>query len=105
MAYRFASSKFTRVDRPVIGLQHELSQVSLDSSLVGHSSPVWSKKMRFRNLGPVLGFCAVCACLIVCVASFAAQSSPGVTENEILIGSCSALEGPSKSLGTETVAG
>jgi len=30
---------------------------------------------------------------------------PGVTEREILIGSCSALEGPSHFLGTETVTG
>jgi branched-chain amino acid transport system substrate-binding protein len=33
------------------------------------------------------------------------QSAPGVTDKEVLIGSCSALEGPSKFLGTETVAG
>jgi branched-chain amino acid transport system substrate-binding protein len=33
------------------------------------------------------------------------QATPGVTDKEILIGSCSALEGPSKFLGTETVAG
>src|SRR5262249_47996109 len=34
-----------------------------------------------------------------------AQSVPGVTDKEIVIGSCSALEGPSKFLGTQTVAG
>jgi ABC-type branched-subunit amino acid transport system substrate-binding protein len=34
-----------------------------------------------------------------------AQTATGVTENEILIGSCSALEGPSHFLGTETVTG
>jgi len=33
------------------------------------------------------------------------QATPGVTDKEILIGSCSALEGPSKFLGTETIAG
>jgi branched-chain amino acid transport system substrate-binding protein len=33
------------------------------------------------------------------------QSAPGVTEKEILIGSCAALEGPSSFLGRETVAG
>jgi ABC-type branched-subunit amino acid transport system substrate-binding protein len=33
------------------------------------------------------------------------QSAPGITEKEVLIGSCSALEGPSKFLGTETVTG
>jgi branched-chain amino acid transport system substrate-binding protein len=33
------------------------------------------------------------------------QSAPGVSETEILIGSCSALEGPSHFLGTETVTG
>ena len=34
-----------------------------------------------------------------------AQNPPGVTENKIVIGSCSALEGPSHFLGAETVAG
>jgi branched-chain amino acid transport system substrate-binding protein len=39
-------------------------------------------------------------------ASFArAQGTTGVTDEEILIGSCSALEGPSHFLGTETVTG
>src|SRR5271169_2749580 len=33
------------------------------------------------------------------------QAVPGVTDKEILIGSCSALDGPSKFLGMETVAG
>lgn len=33
------------------------------------------------------------------------QGTPGVTEKEIVIGSCSALEGPSHFLGTETVTG
>jgi ABC-type branched-subunit amino acid transport system substrate-binding protein len=61
--------------------------------------------MKFGNLGPILGFCAVCAYFIAGPACAAAQNVPGVTENEILIGSCSALEGPSKSLGIETVAG
>ena len=34
-----------------------------------------------------------------------AQSVTGLTDKEIVIGSCSALEGPSKFLGTQTVAG
>lgn len=34
-----------------------------------------------------------------------AQTTPGVTESEILIGSCSALEGPSHFLGQQTVTG
>jgi branched-chain amino acid transport system substrate-binding protein len=34
-----------------------------------------------------------------------AQNPPGVTDTTITIGSCSALEGPSRSLGVETVAG
>lgn len=33
------------------------------------------------------------------------QSTPGVSDKEITIGSCSALEGPSQFLGTQTVAG
>src|SRR5258706_6235743 len=34
-----------------------------------------------------------------------AQSVPGVTEKTVIIGSCSALEGPSHSLGVDTVTG
>jgi branched-chain amino acid transport system substrate-binding protein len=52
-------------------------------------------------LGPGLLF----ACLFTVSLSLQAQSAPGVTGNEILIGSCSALEGPSHFLGTETVTG
>ncbi len=33
------------------------------------------------------------------------QTAPGVTNNQILIGSCSALEGPSHALGTEQIKG
>jgi len=45
------------------------------------------------------------AVFFAAAAPLQAQITPGVTENEILIGSCSALEGPSHFLGTETVAG
>jgi len=53
---------------------------------------------------------SLAAVLCICVVSFfahpiSAQSPPGVTDKEITIGSCSALEGPSKFLGTQTVAG
>jgi len=53
----------------------------------------------------VLGLCVLLACLFAVATPVRAQNTPGVTENEILIGSCSALEGPSHFLGTETVAG
>ncbi len=48
--------------------------------------------------------------LLLFVSSFilvplASAQTPGVSEKEILIGSCSALEGPSRFLGTETVTG
>ena len=42
---------------------------------------------------------------VLFTASFARSQTPGVSESEILIGSCSALEGPSHFLGTETIAG
>jgi branched-chain amino acid transport system substrate-binding protein len=61
--------------------------------------------MKFRSHGPALGFCCVCMSMIVSALPVGAQTAPGVTDKEILIGSCSALEGPSRSLGTETVAG
>jgi branched-chain amino acid transport system substrate-binding protein len=53
----------------------------------------------------VLGLRVLVGWLFAVGAPLHAQNTPGVTENEILIGSCSALEGPSHSLGTETVAG
>lgn len=53
----------------------------------------------------VLGLSVFFGCLFAAAAPLQAQNTPGVTENEILIGSCSALEGPSHFLGTETVAG
>ena len=60
--------------------------------------------MKFRNLGPTLGFCCASACLVG-ATPVAAQSTPGVTEKELVVGSCSALEGPSSALGRQTVAG
>ena len=52
-----------------------------------------------------LGLCAVVVCLFSVSLPVQGQAVPGVTEKEILIGSCSALEGPSHFLGTETVTG
>ena len=53
----------------------------------------------------VLGLSVFLGCLFLPGAPLQAQNTPGVTENEILIGSCSALEGASHFLGTETIAG
>jgi ABC-type branched-subunit amino acid transport system substrate-binding protein len=58
------------------------------------------KGLRSRSL-----WAAVSLLLFGTVAPARAQSVPGVTDAQILIGSCSALEGPSRSLGVETVAG
>jgi branched-chain amino acid transport system substrate-binding protein len=44
-------------------------------------------------------------CLVVACSPLHAQTTPGVTDSEIVIGSCSALEGPSHFLGSETVTG
>src|SRR5215472_11205792 len=48
---------------------------------------------------------AVTICACVGAATARGQSTPGVTDKKILIGSCSALEGPSRALGIETVTG
>jgi ABC-type branched-subunit amino acid transport system substrate-binding protein len=42
---------------------------------------------------------------VISSAIFAAAQTPGVTENSILIGSCSALDGPARFLGNQTVLG
>ncbi len=52
-----------------------------------------------------LGLAALFVCIFTIPTPLAAQNTPGVTDKEILIGSCSALEGPSHFLGSETVAG
>lgn len=61
------------------------------------------KKLDLRSLA---------ACVIVCVGGVLAggfvtraQGVPGVTETEVTIGSCSALEGPSRALGMDTTTG
>lgn len=61
--------------------------------------------MNSTRLGRSLALCLVVACLHLIRLASAGQNTPGVTEREILIGSCSALEGPSSFLGTETVTG
>jgi branched-chain amino acid transport system substrate-binding protein len=51
----------------------------------------------------VLAFLPVLTVLLAAGAS--GQSTPGVTGQEIVIGSCAALEGPSEFLGRETISG
>ena len=53
----------------------------------------------------VLGLGVLLGCFFTIFAPTYAQNAPGVTDKEILVGSCSALEGPSHFLGTETVNG
>ena len=53
----------------------------------------------------VLGLSVFLGCLFGVSTQLEAQSTSGVSDKEILIGSCSALEGPSHFLGTETVTG
>ncbi|HLZ91198.1 MAG TPA: ABC transporter substrate-binding protein [Candidatus Acidoferrum sp.] len=58
-----------------------------------------------KDLSLVLLCGSACLFFFATALSAAAQNVPGVTESTIVIGSCSALEGPSRSLGMETVAG
>ena len=60
--------------------------------------------MKKCALKSIFGLSLLCACVFG-LAPARGQGTPGVTEKEILIGSCSALEGPSHFLGTETVNG
>src|SRR5580658_8708629 len=63
------------------------------------------RKMRIVTLKSVLGLCLFFGLLIGTTSPTFGQGTPGVSENEVLIGSCSALEGPSHFLGVETVTG
>src|SRR5271157_1399332 len=61
--------------------------------------------MKIASLKSGLGLCVVYIVLTGTAAPARGQGTPGVSESEILIGSCSALEGPSHFLGVETVTG
>lgn len=61
--------------------------------------------MKITFLKCSLALCAVAVCLFAFPSPISSQGVPGVSEREVLIGSCSALEGPSHFLGTETVTG
>jgi branched-chain amino acid transport system substrate-binding protein len=61
--------------------------------------------MKIANLKSGLGLCLVPMLLAGTASPAQGQSVPGVSESEIAIGSCSALEGPSHFLGVETVTG
>lgn len=61
--------------------------------------------MRIRLFLSALGVTFVFVLLFGNVPATKAQNPPGVSDSEILIGSCSALEGPSHFLGVETVTG
>jgi len=45
------------------------------------------------------------AVFVLVVTAAEAQKAPGVTDNQILIGSCSALDGPAQFLGRQTIVG
>ena len=61
--------------------------------------------MRTLSLRFGLLFFACAVSLATSAASAFAQNAPGVTQESILIGSCSALDGPARFLGSQTVMG
>jgi branched-chain amino acid transport system substrate-binding protein len=64
-----------------------------------------SEVVMKKDCQSVLRLIAASVFLFGPALSARAQNPPGVTEKAIVIGSCSALEGPSHSLGIETVNG
>ena len=71
------------------------------------SGAVFQTESKMKKDTPkyALGLAALFGSLFSGSTPSQAQNTPGVTDKEIVIGSCSALEGPSHFLGTETVAG
>jgi branched-chain amino acid transport system substrate-binding protein len=61
--------------------------------------------MKTRSLSHALGVALVGVFVLAAASIAAGQTTPGVSDKEIVIGSCSALEGPSHTLGLQTVAG
>jgi branched-chain amino acid transport system substrate-binding protein len=48
---------------------------------------------------------AVLVCVILCFSAWSQAQAPGISASEILIGSCSALDGPARQLGLQMVMG
>ncbi len=61
--------------------------------------------MKTNTLKWALGLCLLPFLFLASAPAGAAQGTTGVTDTEILIGSCAALEGPSHFLGEQTVTG
>jgi branched-chain amino acid transport system substrate-binding protein len=61
--------------------------------------------MKIATLKWAPGLCLVSILIVGTALPAHGQGTPGVSEGEIVIGSCSALEGPSHFLGVETVTG
>src|SRR5258708_1353639 len=61
--------------------------------------------MKMTFLKCSLRLFVILVCVFTAPLPIQGQAVPGVSERDILIGSCSALEGPSHFLGTETVTG
>jgi hypothetical protein len=75
-------------------------------NLIGVETEHHMKPWDFRSiLGFGIGVAIAVGLSFVDASLTLAQGAPGVTDKEILIGSCSALEGPSRALGVETVTG
>lgn len=65
-------------------------------------------KSHFARAGRNLSFSFLLALLLVVIGISSraqAQGDPGLSSSEIVIGSCAALDGPSRGLGTQTVSG
>src|SRR6202795_3391483 len=61
--------------------------------------------MKTRSLSRTLRFALVGVFVLGGASIAAGQTTAGISDKEIVIGSCSALEGPSHTLGVQTVAG
>jgi branched-chain amino acid transport system substrate-binding protein len=57
-------------------------------------------KTHVRKLAVVFAVMAMAS-----MAAAQAQTTPGITDNQVLIGSCSALDGPARFLGLQTIVG
>jgi len=62
---------------------------------------LWIREFRKCTLIRAL----ILGCFVCGLVSLAAAQAPGVSENQIKIGSCSALDGPARQLGLQTVLG
>src|SRR5689334_461783 len=90
-------------------LIHARNNLGTSASVARCGGNTWHEEMQMSRQWDQAASRSLCAALFLFVLGLgvpsASAQTPGVTDNRILIGSCSPLDGPARFLGNQTVMG